>query len=90
MVPVKIKPTWGNKKVGEASMEKRLDKFLIVEGMRDDICRIKQWVNYGEDSYHFLIVLEMAKSGSKPTSPFKFNPNKLHEEDYIKLVLYMW
>jgi hypothetical protein len=72
--PSKLSPTWSNKRVGEARIAKRLNKFLIYEAFLDEVIRIKQWVTTRGDSDHNPVVLEVAPTIEKPASPFKLNP----------------
>eukprot|EP01018_Ginkgo_biloba_P034237 Gb_24170 [translate_table: standard] len=40
--PVKLRPTWSNKRVGEERMTKRIDRFLMSESILDEQFCIKQ------------------------------------------------
>lgn len=42
---LKEKPTWRNRRVGEARVAKRLDRFLIKEDMAAQIHFFRQWVS---------------------------------------------
>jgi hypothetical protein len=80
--PVKLKPTWRNKRVGDDRTAKRLDRFLVSEPLIEDAIRIRQWVSSSGESDHFLVLLEFASVGNKPSSLFKFNPGWLVEDDF--------
>ena len=47
--PIKLRPTWSNKQVSVDRIAKRLDVFLIFEGLPNDHLRIRQWVGLGGD-----------------------------------------
>lgn len=70
---IKLKPTWRNKRIGEARVAKRLDRFLINEDLAAAIPLFRQWVEEGGPSDHFPIFIELSNGPSKPPAPFKFN-----------------
>ena len=72
-----LKPTWRNKYIGNQVITKRLDCYLIDEGMMLSGPLIKQWVGDDNDSDHFSIFLELKGDLSKPPSLFKFNATQL-------------
>jgi hypothetical protein len=39
--PTKLKPTWRNNRVGEDSIAKRLDRFLIVDSLLEKQLQMK-------------------------------------------------
>eukprot|EP00253_Pinus_taeda_P019465 PITA_19465 len=87
---IKLKPTWWNKRVGEARVAKRLDRFLINEDLAAAIPLFRQWVEEGGPSDHFSILIELSKGPSKPPAPFKFNASWLQEESFNKLFNETW
>eukprot|EP00253_Pinus_taeda_P013898 PITA_13898 len=87
---IKLKPTWRNRRVGEARVAKRLDRFLINEALTAAIPLFRQWVEEWGPSDHFPIFLELAKVPPKPPAPFKFNASWLQEESYNKLFQETW
>lgn len=87
---IKLKPTWRNRRVGEARVVKRLDLFLINEDLSSMIPLFRQWVKEGGPSDHFPIYLELSKTPPKPLAPFKFNASWLQEVSYNKLFKETW
>eukprot|EP00253_Pinus_taeda_P018177 PITA_18177 len=87
---IKLKPTWRNRRVGEARIAKRLDRFLLSEDLTTSIPMFRQWVGEGENSDHFPIFLEISKHPRKPAAPFKFNASWLQEKSYEKLFSETW
>jgi exonuclease III len=88
--PVKLKPTWRNNRVGDASVAKRLDRFMIKEILPETPLQMKQWIGYGGISYHCPIFLEIRKGSIKPPIPFKFNRTWLTDDFFTKLVRENW
>eukprot|EP01018_Ginkgo_biloba_P004985 Gb_28741 [translate_table: standard] len=88
--PVKFPPTWRKLRVGEASIAKRLDRFLLDDSLVTDQFRIRQWVEVGGDFDHFPFFLELAYPGRKPPSPFKFNSAWLGEEAFKQKLKDIW
>lgn len=72
--PIKLRPTWRNESIGADDMWKRLDRFVLFEGLVGDNMRVREWVGIGGDYGHFPILLKLPSMGKKPSSPFKFNP----------------
>lgn len=66
-------PTWHNRRIGEAALGRRLDRYLIHEDLIVTLTNYKQWVGSGGIYDHSLIYLELAESIHKPRAPFKFN-----------------
>jgi len=79
-------PTWRNRKIGDATLARRLDRFLIKVPLLQYLNRYRQWVGYGGISDHSPINLEILGPNSKPKSPFKLNHVWLQDPGYIKLV----
>jgi hypothetical protein len=88
--PIKLKPTWRNNRVGDASVAKRLDRFLIKDILLENPLQMKQWIGYGGISDHCPIFLEIRKGSNKPPSPFKFNRTWLTDDSFTKLVRENW
>jgi hypothetical protein len=88
--PVKLKPTWRNNRVGEDSIAKRLDRFLLTDSFLENLVHLKQWIGFGGISDHFPIFLELRQGSSKPPSPFKFNRTWLTDDSFINLVRENW
>lgn len=87
---IKLKPTWRNRRVGEARVAKRLDRFLINKELSSRIPMFRQWVEEGGPSDHFPIFLELSKPPPKPLTPFKFNASWLQEDSFNKLFKETW
>jgi hypothetical protein len=88
--PIKLKPTRRNNRVGDASVAKRLDCFLIKDTLLENPLQLKQWISYGGISDHCPIFLEIRKGSNKPPSPFKFNRTWLTDDSFTKLVRENW
>jgi hypothetical protein len=88
--PIKLKPTRRNNRVGDASVAKRFDCFLIKDTLLKNPLQLKQWISYGGISYHYPIFLEIRKGSNKPPSRFKFNRTWLTDDCFTKLVRENW
>jgi len=53
----KLMPTWRNRRIGEDTLARRLDCFLIKAPLLTRLDRIHQWVGSGRHSDHFLVFL---------------------------------
>lgn len=71
-------------------MAKRLDRFLVTDPLLETANWIRQWVGNFGDSDHNLILLQIAKGGEKPPSPFKFNKDWLKQSDFVELIIELW
>eukprot|EP00253_Pinus_taeda_P033136 PITA_33136 len=87
---IKLKPTWRNRRVGEARVAKRLDRFLINEDLSALIPIFRQWVEEGGPSDHSPIFLDLSKSPPKPPTSFKFNSAWLQEPSFNQLFKETW
>eukprot|EP00253_Pinus_taeda_P033955 PITA_33955 len=83
--PISLSPTWRNRRSGEDRIAKRLDRFLISEGLIRLVPLFRQWVEATGNSDHFPIFLELSFPPPKPPAPFKFNSSWL-EEPYFNSV----
>jgi hypothetical protein len=90
ITPIKLSPTWRNKRIGEDYIAKRLDHFLISENLVESPLLFRQWVGSGGESDHHPIFLEVAGRSKKPAIPFKFNSSWLKEEEFLALVKEIW
>eukprot|EP00253_Pinus_taeda_P031163 PITA_31163 len=79
-------PTWRNRRVGEAVLARRLDRFLLKGPLIQELHHFKQWVGDGGLSDHSPIHLEILGPLAKPKAPFKFNHTWLQDQDFIKLL----
>eukprot|EP00253_Pinus_taeda_P026707 PITA_26707 len=66
-------PTWKNRRVGEAALARRLDRFLMKGLLIQHLHLYKKWVGTGGISDHSPIHLEIHWPHQKPKAPFKFN-----------------
>ena len=87
---VKIKPTWRNKRSGDARVAKRIDRFLVAEQLVDRFFSVRQWVGCGGLSDHFPIFFEIKKGPNNPPSPLKFNKLWLQDETFKNLFHNHW
>eukprot|EP00253_Pinus_taeda_P015629 PITA_15629 len=83
-------PTWRNRRVREATLVIRLDRFLIKVPLLHQLNIYRQWVGFGCIFDHSPIYLEILGPHSKPRSPFKFNHVWLHDPGYTNLVTDYW
>jgi hypothetical protein len=82
----KLQPTWRNNRVGEDSLARRLDRFLIKEGLLNIGFNYRQWVGSGGLSDHLPIYFEIRGRTDKPKGPFKFNSSWLKDTSYARMV----
>jgi hypothetical protein len=85
--PKKLSHTWSNGRKGTGLVEKRLDCFMIYEGLIEKNWSISSRVDIGGISNHLPIVLEVLNSDSTRSFPIKFNQDWLKEEEYRKMVM---
>lgn len=79
-------PTWRNRHTGDDLVARRLDHFLIKEGLLQNIGFFRKWIGSSGIFDHSLIYLEITRDFKKSASPFKFCSVWLQDLDYIKLV----
>ena len=87
---MRLEPTWKNNRGGDQAISKRLDIFLISEGMFQDQLVLKSTVEIAGLSYRRMTALSITILEEKPPSPFKFNPVWLEHEDYREMVKENW
>eukprot|EP00253_Pinus_taeda_P029832 PITA_29832 len=83
-------PTWRNRRVGEAALAYRLDRFIMKETLLQQLHHYKQWVAAGGISDHSPIYLEIVRPTQKPKAPYKFNHVWLQDPSYIRMVSDYW
>ena len=83
-------PTWRNRRVGEAALARRLDRFIMKGSRIQQLHQYKQWVGVGGISDHYPIYLEISGPIQKPKAPFKFNHIWLQDPSYIQMVSDFW
>eukprot|EP00253_Pinus_taeda_P010845 PITA_10845 len=88
--PIKLKPTWRNRRIGEDRIAKRLDRFLLAESLSSKVPMIRQWVEEIGNSDHFPIFLDLTIPPHKPPAPFKFNPAWLLDPSFCNLFKETW
>lgn len=86
----KAVPTWRNRRIGDAAMARRLDRFMIKIPLLHRLTRYRQWVGAGGKFDHSPIYLEILGPEVKPRAPFKFNHVWLQDEEYTKLIKDHW
>ena len=59
-------PTWRNRRVGEAALAQRLDRFLMKVPLMQHLHHYKQWVGLRGISDHSPIYLEVFGPHPKP------------------------
>ena len=79
----KIQYTWKNNISGDQSLARRLDRFIIKEGLCNQHPRSRQWVGSGGISDHMPTYLEMGARHQTQKAPFKFNATWLRDPTYI-------
>ena len=80
-------PTWRNRRTGDDLVARRLNHFLIKEGLLQNLGSLRQWIGSGGISDHSPIFLEITGDFKKPASLFKLCFVWLQDPDYIKLVV---
>jgi len=83
-------PTWRNRRIGEATLARRLDRFLMEGTLIQQLHFYKQWVGIGGVSDYYPIYLEILGPHKKPKAPFKFNYSWLQDPTYITMVKEFW
>eukprot|EP00253_Pinus_taeda_P006494 PITA_06494 len=87
---LKLKPTWRNRRTGDARVAKRLDRFLINDELAARIPMFRQWIEEGGCSDHFPVFLEFSIPPPKPPAPFKFNFSWLQDVSFINIFKQTW
>ena len=88
--PSVMLPTRSNRRVGDDSICKRLDRLLGFADLLDHDYLFCQWVGCGGDSDHNPIFLQVLNKGLKDRSPFKFNDHWLTDENLVCLLKDTW
>jgi hypothetical protein len=88
--PLKLNPTWCNRRVGDDRVAKHLDRFLLSEDLLESLELVRQWVSCGGESDHNLIVLELSGRSRRASSPFKFFEGWILDPSYQALVRGLW
>lgn len=86
----KLLPTWRNRRVGDAALACRLDRFIMKDTLLKRLHHYKQWVGTGGISDHSPIYLEIQGPFKKPKAPFKFNHTWLKDPSYVKMISEYW
>eukprot|EP00253_Pinus_taeda_P027180 PITA_27180 len=87
---LRLQPTWRNRRVGEAALARRLDRYLIKGPLLQHLHLFRQWIGSGGNSDHNPIYLECHGPFRKPKAPFKFNPIWLMDQNYTKMIKDFW
>jgi len=88
--PGKLVPTWRNGRVGDAFIEKRLDRFLLSEDLVLSTGIFRSWVEFPFISDHVSILLQLDLLPVYKAIPFKFNSVSRTDKEFYKLVHNLW
>ena len=70
---------------------KRLDRFLVGDSIvMSRHLQSRQWVDWGGESDHNPIMLEIRSEVRKTPSPFKFNSAWISDPSFCELVKSLW
>eukprot|EP00253_Pinus_taeda_P006367 PITA_06367 len=86
----RLLPTWRNRRVGDAALSHRLDRFLMKGTLQQRLHLFRQWVGSGGLSDHNPIYLEIQGPFKKLKAPFKFNHTWLKDPTYVKMIEDYW
>ena len=70
---LKAGPTWTNGRRGAENVSKRLDRFLVAEGLIDRFGRYRSWIDQVLASDHKPVTLQVEFEFDRVQYPFKFN-----------------
>jgi hypothetical protein len=84
--PTRLTPTWRNGRTGPNAIARRLDRFLVADGLLASTGLSSSWVEFPFFSDHALVLLQLQLTEQPRSSPFKFNHSWLTSTDYIDLV----
>lgn len=88
--PIKLNPTWRNRRTREDRVAKHLDRFLVAKDLLGSLELIRQYVSIKGDSEHSPIILEMRRREQRLLGPFKFNAKWLKDQAYLDLIHKLW
>jgi hypothetical protein len=83
-------PTWRNGRVGQDSIARRLDRFLVSEDLLIASGLYNSWVELPFISDHAPILLQLEAPPNYKIYPFKFNPQWISEVGFGELVFKVW
>ena len=81
-----LRLTWRNGRSGESGIEKRLDRFTIVESLLENFYRFRSWVDSSRISNHYPIICQFEYQGDRMKYPFKFSHKWLKEMGFRDLL----
>lgn len=81
---------WSNGKIGQASIAKRLDRFLMYTHLFGVVRRYRSWVVPSNVSNYMPIFLQLELGSNKIKYPFKFYPIWLGEEVFVHFIKEKW
>jgi hypothetical protein len=84
--PLDLAPAWRNNVLGQEAIANILECFLVYDALLSKMERYRTWMGVGGGSNHFPIYLQLEKEGSKPTTPFKFNPIWMVYKEFCNMV----
>ena len=82
VAPLKLEPTWRNKRGGDQAISKILDRFMVEENLLNGNLILKYVIETRGNSDHRPISLIITPPKKKPPTPFKFNPLWMEEDEY--------
>eukprot|EP00253_Pinus_taeda_P003996 PITA_03996 len=82
--------TWRNRRVGEASLARRLERFIMKRPLLQQLHHYKQRVGTGGILDHSPIYLKILGPHHKLKAPFKFNHVWLQDPTYVRMVSDFW
>jgi hypothetical protein len=88
--PLYMGPTKRYNMVGNASVSKRLDIFLVSNQILHGVNYYIAWIDPRRCSDHNPIFLELGYNNLKPSAPFKYNPKWIEEEYFQTLAKGHW
>jgi hypothetical protein len=71
LAPVKLNPTWQNKRIGDDIIEKRLDRFLIFDKLLEHPLQFRKWIGSRGESNHSPIFLEVFRRDDEANEPLQ-------------------
>lgn len=90
VVPPELVSTWSNGHVGQDSISKRLDRFLMAEYLCVSIGRFRSWSFSTSFSDHKAVSLQLDFDAEIGIFPFKFNPIWLGDMEFNDFFKCVW
>lgn len=87
---VDMRPTWRNGRRGSQGINRRLDRFFMVECLLSSINRYRSLIVNANILDHLPMVLQFEGGFERIKHPFKFNSIWFSEHDFSGMVRYHW